>query len=165
MTLSGTAVTVAGLLWRMRSQLQGHTCATKDGDLHLVGEQLQWCVLPMTQHCRSACLRTSRHWSWHLFANACHQTCLNGSAPLLSNTSETVRMSAVNCSMMLQAGMDRGRVFSNKSDIMRMVVSTLEEQRVDYSLPASKGGQVATCLGSMQAPSTSTGFYPCVPAS
>jgi hypothetical protein len=38
--------------------------------------------------------------------------------------------------------MDRGRVFSNKSDIMRMVVGILEEERVDYSLPASKGGQV-----------------------
>ena len=42
----------------------------------------------------------------------------------------------------LHAGMDRGRVFSNKSDIMRMVVGILEEERVDYSLPASKGGQV-----------------------
>jgi hypothetical protein len=38
--------------------------------------------------------------------------------------------------------MDRGRVFSNKSDIMRMVINVLEEERVDYSLPASKGGQV-----------------------
>ena len=45
----------------------------------------------------------------------------------------------------MHAGMDRGRVFSNKSDIMRMVVGILEEECVDYSLPASKGGQVQSC--------------------
>jgi hypothetical protein len=45
--------------------------------------------------------------------------------------------------------MDRGRVFSNKSDIMRMVVGILEEERVDYSLPASKGRQVCADMRSL----------------
>ena len=49
----------------------------------------------------------------------------------------------------LYAGMDRGRVFSNKSDIMRMVVGILEEECVDYSLPASKGGQVGRCCSAL----------------
>jgi hypothetical protein len=34
----------AGLQRGVCSELQGHACAAQDGDLHLVGEQLQWCV-------------------------------------------------------------------------------------------------------------------------
>ncbi len=37
--------------------------------------------------------------------------------------------------------MDRGRVFSLKSDIMRMVVAALEEEAVSYSLPSAKQSQ------------------------
>lgn len=46
----------------------------------------------------------------------------------------------------MATGMDRGRVFSLKSDIMRMVVTALEDEAVVYSLPASKGGQVCVCV-------------------
>lgn len=42
--------------------------------------------------------------------------------------------------------MDRGRVFTLKSDIMRMVMTTLEEERVSYSLPSSKQPQARFAL-------------------